>query len=69
MTKELKHNIIIFVAFLLITILDWQQIISVNTPVIGASAFLMYKYPNNLNRNIFFQLAVMATMVWLFQIY
>ena len=69
MTKEHKHNVVILAAFLLIATLDWQQIISINSPVIGAAALLMYKYPNNINRNIFFQLAVMATMVWLFQIY
>ncbi len=69
MTKEFKHNVVILAAFLLIATLDWQQIISINSPVIGAAALVMYKYPNNINRNIFFQLAVMATMVWLLQIY
>ncbi|MGO4928146.1 hypothetical protein ACTQ45_05080 [Fundicoccus sp. Sow4_D5] len=69
MTKEIKHNLVILAAFIVVATLDWLQVISINSAVLGAATLLMYKYPNKINRNIFFQLAVLATMVWLFQIY
>lgn len=67
MTKEFQHNLVILAAFIIVVALDWQQVIGANTQIIATATLLMYKYPKDTNRNLFFQLAVMATMVWLFQ--
>lgn len=67
MDNNIKHNLLILVTFILIATLDWQQVIAVNSAVLGAATLLMYKYSNEINRKLLFQLAVMVTMVWLFQ--
>lgn len=67
MDNNIKHNLLILATFILIATLDWQQVIAVNSAVLGAATLLMYKYPNEINRKLLCQLAVMVTMVWLFQ--
>ncbi|UUX34841.1 hypothetical protein [Fundicoccus culcitae] len=54
MSNETKHNIVILIAFIVVSTLNYYNVISINTDIIGVATVLMYKLPNKINQHIIF---------------
>lgn len=63
--RRISKYRMILIAFIVVSTLNYYDIISINNGVIGVATILMYKIPNKINQHIIFQLVAILAMVWL----